>query len=1259
MLQILSSFSCLRAHIKQVPLLSSLFSALSTNYHFSTVRFLLDPPSPSHLGTQTNQTHFDPTPSVCCFSGISQSVISRCSHILEKNIKGKNFADASIKDLLLEISDIVPEYTRRFRRVSVLKPDDVLELLLGFQFECSKVGYEARKVEPLWELFKWANGQGKSFKHLPQSCEVMASILVRVGLLREVELLLSTMESQEISLDGHEIFSDLIEGYAGAGELERAISIYDQIRKRGLVPSLSCLCVLLDHLVGKKKTLLAFQICLHMVENYIGASAMPKTTLDNVTRLLCAEAKIQEARNLVKKAMASGFKVSDFILNEVAYGYCEKRDFADILSFFAEIKCEPDISAGNRIIHSLCSFYGTERAELFVHELEHLGFIPDEITFGILINWSCREGKLKSSFIYLSEMFSRGLKPHICSYNALISGLFQKGMWEHARVVFDEMVERGTSPDIWTYKTLLAGYCKARQFDEVKMTVCKMENCGLIQNSSLEDKLSKAFLVLGLNPLGVRLKRDNHVGFSKTEFFDNLGNGLYLDTDLDEYERRITAILEDSVLPDYNALVMKDCDHGNLEGAVMLLDEMVHWGQELSLSVFSALLKGLCASRYHIKAIADVLERKLQLVDQLDQETLNLLVQAYGKKGLTYNGVRLFHGMFQRNLKIKNETYTAMITSLCKKGNLRDFHCCWDIAREDGWIPGLKDCTVLVQCLCKKEMVKEALQLLEIMLVTYPHLRPDVCHVFLGNLSAANFTIIAHILLEELKQRGCIIDNMAYSHILRGMCKEKKFSVAFEILDNMLAKHLAPCLDVCVLLIPQLCRAGRLDKVIALKEIGFRDESFLLSMDDALIKGFCLAGKVEDAATLFHEMLSRGLLPDAEIYDILVQGFSRGNNLRKVWEFLGVMIRRNFNLSISTYRKLACLMCMEGRVHHALSLKELILDQSKLHDITIYNVLVFCLFSTGNNFLVNNVLDDLQENNILPDEVTYNFLVYGFSQCKDVKNTMHYMSTMISKELTPSKRSLRAAIVNLCNTRELEKALELSREMELRGWVHDSIIQNAIVEGLLSDGRLQEAEAFLDRLVDKCLIPENINYDNLIKSFCQRGRLKKAVTLLDIMLKKGKLPNLTSYDSLIGSFCADNKLDKALDFHTEMLDRNLKPSTNTWGMLVHNLCQDGRTAEAERVLNSMIHIGETPSQEMYSSVINRYRSENNLRKASDLMQAMQQSGYEPDFETHWSLISNLSNSGEKDIHDSGRGFLQRLLSESGFSWKTDSKAKLG
>lgn len=95
----------------------------------------------------------------------------------------------------------------------MLKPENVLEILLGFQCESGKVGIKARKVESLWEIFKWANEQDNSFKHLPWLREVLALLLVHVGMLREAEFLLCKIESQGISLDSHEIFGNLKVGF--------------------------------------------------------------------------------------------------------------------------------------------------------------------------------------------------------------------------------------------------------------------------------------------------------------------------------------------------------------------------------------------------------------------------------------------------------------------------------------------------------------------------------------------------------------------------------------------------------------------------------------------------------------------------------------------------------------------------------------------------------------------------------------------------------------------------------------------------------------------------------------------------------------------------------------------------------------------------------------------------------------------------------------------------------------------------------------
>ncbi|KAL5807804.1 hypothetical protein ACOSQ3_028495 [Xanthoceras sorbifolium] len=1236
----------------------SLFSINHQIFTAATTDIVTDPPlsSPSP-NDQANGTHVDL--SSVNFSGIAKSVLSRCSHLLETR-KDKSYASASLEDLLLDVSDVIPEITRKFWRVLVLRPEDVLEILLGFQFECGEFGFRGGKIGTLWGIFKWASEQYKGFRHLPRSQEIMASMLVRVGMFREVELLLLSMESEGVLLNGNEVISNLIKGYISVGNLRRAVLVFDQTRERGLVPSLSCYRALIDHLVKMKRTQLAFRVLLDMLGMRSSLSSVDKARVESVVRLLCREGKIQESRNLVRKVRAYGLKPSGLTINEIACGYCEKKDFEDLLSFFVEMKHAPDVLTGNRIVYTLCSIFGVERADLFRKELEYLGFRPDEITFGILIGRSCQEGNLRNSFIYLSEILSRGLNPDVRSYNGLISGVFKAGMWRHAKDILDEMVNGGTPPNLSTYRLLLAGFCKARQFDEAKVIVSDMAKLGFIELSTLEDPLCKAFLVLGLNPLAVRLKRDNDIGFSKTEFYDNLGNGLYLDTDLDEYEKTLTGILEDSMIPDFNSLIMLECAHGNLKVALLLVDEMVRWGQELSLSVFSALVKELCASRSLIKMCPGLSKKMPKLANQLDQENLNLLVQACCKKGLVHDGKIIFHGMLQRGLTIKNETCTALLMGLCKKGILKDLRGCWDIARNKKWLPGLEECKALVECLCHKKMMKEALELFECMLVCGAYSSSGICCIFLEKLSETGFSSTAYALLEDLLQRGYKLDQMAYSQVLRGLCIEKNSPVAFKILDSMLAKKMAPSWDVSVSLIPRLLRANKFEKAIALGEISLKEQSVSpYSLYSALIKGFCISGKVEEASKQLQDMLCKGLYPEAEVYNMLIEGHCRGNNFGKVRELLGVMIRKQLSLSISSFRYCVRWMCMEGRVPWALSLKELMLGQNESHNLTIYNILVFYLFSSRNCFLVNEVLNELIEKGLLPDEVTYNFLIYGFLKYKDVSSSVRYLSTMISKELMPSSRSLRTVICCLCDVGELGKTLELSREMQLKGWFHDSVVQNAIVEGLLSRGKLQEADDFLDRMVDKDLVPDTIIYDNLIKRFCGYGRLNKAVDLFNLMLKKGNIPNSASYDSVIHSLCTFNKLDQAMDFHAEMLARNQKPSTNTWGVLICKFCQNGRTAEAERLLISMVHLGETPTREMYSVVINRYFSENNMNMASDLMQVMQQTGYNPDFDTHWSLISNLSSSSDKDNKDSSQGFLSRLLSGSGFSWRKDSKAKQG
>ena len=134
-LQTLSISSPNKPHLKKV---TFFLSPLSTKHNFSSV------------SDQVKETQLDLS-SIDC-SGIAKSIILRCPQVFDK--KGKTFSNASLKELLLDISDVIPETARKFRRVSVLKPEDVREILLGFEFESGKCSFGVRKVGTIWEIFK-------------------------------------------------------------------------------------------------------------------------------------------------------------------------------------------------------------------------------------------------------------------------------------------------------------------------------------------------------------------------------------------------------------------------------------------------------------------------------------------------------------------------------------------------------------------------------------------------------------------------------------------------------------------------------------------------------------------------------------------------------------------------------------------------------------------------------------------------------------------------------------------------------------------------------------------------------------------------------------------------------------------------------------------------------------------------------------------------------------------------------------------------
>lgn len=1087
-------------------------------------------------------------------------------------------------------------------------------------------------------------------------------------MLRQAEIVFSHAEQRKIKLPST-VYIDFVCGYVAAHQVDNSMTWYHRSRTLGTisVPLNASSFQHLFHLLLENEDDRYLDFYLDMMDMRI--TAWDDHSLYAAIRILCRKKKLMEASHLIGKILRISKPFDSVsLVDMIANGYCDNYDPESVITFLKDWGFPaPTTPICNKIIFTVCQDSGSDRAWLIFKQLEALGgFYPDSSTFGNLISWSCKERKIRNAFKYMSELLSRNLKSDVNAYNALISGLFKEGMSDCTWDVFLDMAEVGIKPEMSTFRLLLAGYCRNRAFDCTKPVLKEMVGYGLMSFAPLDDSISKTFSLLGLDSLGVKIKRLDGTGVQKAEFFDSIGNGMFLDTDTDLYDQILTKILDDSLFPNFDFMLLEECKKGNTETAIKIKKKAIHRGQKLTMHTYSVLSEHLNAVSQHQdqddNEIVLLFHEMQEFFNVMDHRTLNVLVQLLSKKGFMVKASHVLDLLFKRQFSVDYETIGDLIICSCKKRDQTRFRNYWNLAQKNGWLPRIDDFEVYSRHLCLFGMLKEVVYIFKKALQKHP----DSISTILGNvvkqLCLLGSSSTAHALVEEVMDRKFILDYELFENLIKGFCKELKFIEAVSVLDVMLlTKRINISVDICLLLIPVLCRLGHIDKAMKLKHAMLQcSESHEISflMYKHLVIELVKIGNVSKAYFQMYEMWKRGLCSDCDILNIFVDMYAKDNNSRKIQESLCFMLKMNMKMSISTFRSLIRNNCVHRRPVDCLYLRNAFsIGKSIYHSPIFNNILIFYLFQAGNCSLVEVILDEIQQHmsNIVLDDVSYNFLVYGYFKCGKSAKSVEALNSMVSRGMVPSKRSFKIVIRYLCTQFDLKGALDLSKFMECRCIKHGSVVQNSLIQNLLAHGQLEEAELLLTRLERNNMVPNNICYDILIRKLCQHGKIYMAIHLLNLMIKKGNFPSETSYNFIVNELICLEDFDQALDFHTEMQHKKLNLRVETCSALIHGLCRSGRIDDARMLLETSISSGMALSPKTVRLVVDKYYADNDLFKASNLLQRMQQHhGYLLDFEIQWSLVGNLSDANNNRNFGRNEGcFLSHLLGQSGFTHKVD------
>jgi pentatricopeptide repeat protein len=209
---------------------------------------------------------------------------------------------------------------------------------------------------------------------------------------------------------------------------------------------------------------------------------------------------------------------------------------------------------------------------------------------------------------------------------------------------------------------------------------------------------------------------------------------------------------------------------------------------------------------------------------------------------------------------------------------------------------------------------------------------------------------------------------------------------------------------------------------------------------------------------------------------------------------------------------------------------------------------------------------------IVPTVYSYNILISALCQKPDLSAALDVIALMEKRGLTPDIISFKTLLNGFYNNDRFDDAEKVWDMIKERNVVPDAkIYYNAKLRGLVSQGRVEDAVALIERMQKEGPKPDPVSYNELIRGYCKEGRLNEAKKVYDDLIKNECTPNSGTFHTLVPHFVEAGELDRALSCCHEIFSRKCRVQCSLLQGVVTALIAASRMEEARRI----VHLGRT------------------------------------------------------------------------------------
>lgn len=224
------------------------------------------------------------------------------------------------------------------------------------------------------------------------------------------------------------------------------------------------------------------------------------------------------------------------------------------------------------------------------------------------------------------------------------------------------------------------------------------------------------------------------------------------------------------------------------------------------------------------------------------------------------------------------------------------------------------------------------------------------------------------------------------------------------------------------------------------------------------------------------------------------------------------------------------------------------------------------------------MLNELLKNGLVPDETTYNTIIYGYCSEGNVEEAFQFHNKMVENSFKPDVYTCNILLHGLSSKGMLDKALKLFNTWDSKGKTIDAVTYNTVISALCKNGNLEDAFNLVAEMELKKLGPNQYTYSAILGALHEAGRIKEAEELMSKMIERGMISeeplkmdkeqgvvscenldesdsSAVAYSEQIIGFCNEGKYKDAMRIFGEVAEKGIAVNKSTCVTLMNALIQ--------------------------------------------------------------------------------------------------------